>query len=238
MTSLIKDLVFPPRCAICDSVISPSPEHICKKCRREIRYVKQPACMKCGKEIESGEEEYCMDCSSKERSFEKGFPLFNYVPPISDSIVRYKYGKRQEYALFYAGEIVSHFVDDFRLIGIDAVVPVPIHKKKLMKRGYNQAGLIADEIGRLIGIRVIPDLILRSVDTKPQKELSDLQREKNLRSAFVINPDHKENLSGTILLVDDIYTTGSTIEACTRICLEYGAQKVYYTSVAIGAMLV
>ena len=89
-----------------------------------------------------------------------------------------------------------------------------------------------------MGIKVIPDLILRSVDTKPQKELDDLQREKNLRSAFVINPSKKDEVPKVILLVDDIYTTGSTIESCTRICLEHGASKVYYTSVAIGAMLI
>ena len=238
MTSLIKDVLFPPHCAICDRVISPSSEQICKDCRKRISYVAQPACMKCGKRIESEEAEYCLDCTTKERSFEKGFPLFDYKPPVSDSIVRYKYGNRQEYALFYADEIIKRFGNDFRRLKIEALVPVPIHKKKLMKRGYNQAGLIASEIGKRMGIQVIPDLILRSVDTKPQKELNDLQREKNLRSAFVINPSMKDKVPGVILLVDDIYTTGSTIESCTRICLEFGALKVYYTSVAIGAMLI
>ena len=248
---IVKDILFPPRCALCDKVVPSSKGYICEGCRGKISYIKEPACYRCGKEIESDEEEYCRDCLKDQRSYIKGFPVFNYVPPVSDSISMFKYSDRQEYALFYGEEIVKRHGDAFRKLGIDIIVPVPIHKKKYLKRGYNQAQLIAEAVGSRMNIPVIADLLLRNEETKPQKELGPDERAANLQKAFVLNDScssqemilksiHGKDGLLSVLLVDDIYTTGATIEACTRAIrrLDTGEKKiivdVYYTSVAIG----
>ena len=247
----IKDILFPPRCAVCDKVVPVSQGYVCENCRGKLEFLKQPVCYKCGKEIESDEEEYCRDCLKEQRSYIKGFPVFNYVPPVSDSIAMFKYSDRQEYALFYGEEIVKRHGDAFRKLGIDIIVPVPIHKKKYLKRGYNQAQLIAEVVGSRMGITVIDDLLIRSEETRPQKELGPDERAANLQKAFVqsdncsslyqiLESKHRKDGVLSVLLVDDIYTTGATIEACTRALrrLDTGEKKiivdVYYTSVAIG----
>lgn len=226
----ILDALFPPRCAICDKVVPAGSGHICPDCRKGLKLISEPRCLKCGKGTMSAENEYCYDCSRKERSYVRGYPLYNYEPPISDSLMALKYQGRQEYARFYGQELNRVFGKEFKRIGIDAIVPVPIYKKKLASRGYNQAELIADELSMQSGIRIIKDFIIRTEDTTPQKELSDQERERNMRGAFEPGKKHAK----AVLLVDDIYTTGATIENCTKICLEMGVEKVYYTSVAIG----
>ncbi|MCR5542912.1 MAG: ComF family protein [Eubacterium sp.] len=242
ISNRILDIFYPPRCVICETVISAEKGHVCENCRGKLSYVEEPRCYKCGKEIESPDEEYCSDCSEKERSYVCGFPVFNYVSPISDSIMRLKYGGRQESAKFFAEEIFIKYGRQFKELGIDIIVPVPVHRKKYITRGYNQAELIAAELGRLMGLPVDPGLIIRVHDTKPQKKLDNLMRENNLKSAFkpgIINIEKKDirnkNVEDLkILLVDDIYTTGATIEACTRVCRFMGINEVYFTSVAIG----
>ena len=97
----LTDMIFPPRCALCDKVIISSEEHLCDECRKTLVYIKQPTCFKCGKEIDSSDDEYCYDCSRHQRSYVRGYPVFNYVPPISESLQMFKYSDRQEYAAFF-----------------------------------------------------------------------------------------------------------------------------------------
>ena len=233
MFEKIIDIVFPPRCAVCDAVIPPGHKGICQDCRVKISYVTDPRCLKCGKEIEDETEEYCDDCSRVKRSYEAGFPLFNYVPPLSDAITRLKYHGRQEYAAYYGSEIAANFGQIFKRLSVECLVPVPLHSKRLKKRGYNQAALIAKAISKETGIPVNERLLIRSKNTAPQKELNDVDREKNLSMAFAVG---KEEIPNIVMLVDDIYTTGATIEGCTKVLLAAGVKKVYYTSVAIGAV--
>lgn len=234
----ILDIVFPPRCALCDRVMPPGAGFVCEECRAKLSYVKEPRCLKCGKTIASYEDEYCMDCSRRTRSYIKGFPVFNYVPPVSESIMALKYGRRQEYAKFFGNAIAERFGDDFKKLGIEALVSVPIYKKKYATRGYNQAELIAMEVEKYTGIKNYHNLLVREEETPPQKELTDEEREKNMAGAFAIGKAYENGKSGKIpgkiLLVDDIYTSGATIESCTRVLHNTGVKDVYYTSVAVG----
>lgn len=229
----IKDILFPPRCAVCDGVLGPGSKRVCSDCEKKLSYVEEPCCYKCGKEIASEDEELCADCRESTRSFVRGFPVFNYLPPLSDALMGLKYGGRQEYADFYGEEIFRRFGKELKSCKIDAILPVPIHPKKFTTRGYNQAELIADALGKCMGVRVRTDILRRVTNTAPQKGLNNVEREKNLRKAFSTF-DNIKDLPETVLIVDDIYTTGSTIEACTSVCMEKGIKKVYYTSVAIG----
>ena len=225
------DLFFPPRCAICDTVLTTGSGHICDKCRTKLRPIKAPTCFKCGKEVLRDDIEYCSDCRRKPRSYEKGFPVYKYVPPLTDSIMALKYAGKKEYASFFANAIYERYSKDFALLGIDTLVPVPVNKKKLASRGYNQAQLIAGLLGKRMNIPVRSDIIDRVSDTVAQKELTPEEREMNLRGAFTVK---RQVDIGTVLLVDDIYTTGATIEACAQALKKAGVSKVYYTSIAIG----
>lgn len=111
-------------------------------------------------------------------------------------------------------------------------MPVPLHKKRRRKRGYNQAGVLGRRLGRLLGIRVDDKSLLRRVYTDPQKKLGRLERKKNLRNAFALKESFKP--VPVVLLVDDIYTTGNTIDAVSEVLKKKGVEKVYFLTISIG----
>ena len=189
-------------------------------------------CLKCGKAVEDSTIEYCTDCLSVKKSFERCFPALNYEGRVKDSLYEFKYKNQRGYAASYCDFIMRKYGKELKGIPLNGVVPVPVHAHKKRARGYNQAGLIAAELSRLLKVPVYPDYLLRITDTNPQKELDDRQRMKNLKNAFKV--DENVVKLDTVLLVDDIYTSGATMEACTDALIKGGVNKVYCTSVAIG----
>ena len=127
--------------------------------------------MKCGKPLPETETEYCPDCMRREHGFEKGRAAFVYDQLMRASISRFKYHNRREYADFYAEELLRRFGRTLRSWQPDALIPVPIHKSRMRKRGFNQAALVADRIGERLGIPVEKEVLLRVKKTKPQKNL-------------------------------------------------------------------
>ena len=115
--------------------------------------------------------------------------------------------------------------DTVRRNGIDVLVPVPVHRHKLKNRGYNQAQILAEVVGRHLAIPVCTDMLLRLEDTRPQKELDNLQRANNMKNAFGAGNSHRNYRR--IMIIDDIYTTGATMDTCARILMEMGAEAVY-----------
>lgn len=145
---------------------------------------------------------------------------------------RFKYGNRRTYADFFADEAQKQYGDWITGKSVEAVVPVPMYRKKEKQRGYNQADVFAKKLAYALGLAYEPAAVQRIVDTKPQKELGDEERKNNLKNAF-----HVEKFIVKykyILLVDDIYTTGSTAEAVARQLLAAGVEKVFFLSVCIG----
>ena len=227
----ILDFFFPPSCPICGETVGKNVEP-CEKCKIKIAYINYPTCLKCGKEISDEDEEFCKDCRENKRSYQKGFPVIKYIEPMDESMAAFKYRNKRTYAKFYAREIVRKHGREMLDIKPDILVPVPVHKSKLHKRGYNQAEVLARELATYLNVPVEPDLIKRNIKTSPQKELGTKAREENIKKAF--NSTDKIVKYRCALLVDDIYTTGATIEACTKILHEQGIKDVYYTSVCIG----
>ena len=115
---------------------------------------------------------------------------------------------------------------------IDEIVPVPIHPKRFKERGFNQALVMAEELGNIIGIPVVDGKVLRIKNTRPQKVLDDLERIKNIKGAFAVTDDYlpKKN----ILIIDDIYTTGTTIRQIAQILKAKGAERVFFLTISIG----
>lgn len=191
--------------------------------------------MKCGKPVE-GDSEYCPDCCGKETHFQYGRAAFLYDSLMRGSISRFKYHGRQEYAAFYAHAMYRQFSGMIDKAAPDALIPVPIHRKRRRRRGYNQAELVATELSRLCKVPVASDYLLRTKSTLPQKELSGRERYLNLCQAFSVRTATQElyKVPRCVILIDDIYTTGSTIEACAKILSRQGVYKIYFLCISIG----
>ncbi len=227
------NLFFPPRCAVCDTVLPYGEEGACEACRRVLPFVEEPRCFRCGQTVENEEEEYCGDCRRKNHLFLRSFPVLQYIPPVSDAMAAMKYRGRAEYADFYGGLLADRFRNVWREIAPGALVPVPVHAHRLKKRGYNQAERIAAAMAARTGIPVREDLLLRVQDTKAQKKLSREERSLNLRAAFQAGPGVPPDC---VVLVDDIYTTGATVDACTEVLLRAGVKRVYVAVVCCGSV--
>lgn len=228
----LKGIIFPRRCPICDKVLEFNGKLICSKCREKLTYIEEPRCKKCGKQLIKMEDEYCYDCKIRKHLYKEGAVPFMHIGDIKKSIYKIKYCNKREYIDFYAGELIKLYKDIIKEWDCDALVPVPLHKSRRLKRGYNQAKLIAERCSDGLGIPVRDDVIIRCRKTKPQKELNDSERKKNLEKAFKIRRNVVKLTK--VILVDDIYTTGSTIDACTDILLKAGVDEVYYIALSIG----
>ena len=224
------DLIFPKRCAVCDQVLMFGEKQICQLCKTKLKYIGNQVCFRCGKPVKE-EEEYCYDCRRKKHYFDQGRAVFSYEY-IRLSLYRFKYSGRKEYAYFYAKNIHSELKDVYKIWRPQALVPVPLHPKKQRKRGYNQAEEIARELSKMWKIPVMTDFVQRCKNTRPMKEIVGTERQNNLKKAFKLGTnDVKLN---TIIIVDDIYTTGSTIDAMAKICREAGVSRIYFVTVSIG----
>lgn len=204
-------------------------------CYRELPFIHEPRCKKCSKPIDKMEQEYCFDCSRKEFHYRYGYAVWSYDERLKNSILAFKYKNKQEYAEFYVDEIVKRYTGAIRKMKVDALIPVPIYSTKLRIRGYNQAELIARGISEKLYIPLANHVLLRSKNTTPQKGLDEKQREDNLKEAFFVDTKECNRLKlRSVLLVDDIYTTGATIEACTKELQFAGVEEVYFISLCIG----
>lgn len=227
---ILLDLLFPTRCPVCDRVL-PLGEQICPQCAKNLKLIQSPFCRKCGKALPDSRQEYCGDCEQGTHLFREGRALYEY-PCIRKSVYRFKYGGRKEYALFYGDEIARHLGKVILSWKPDALIPVPLHSSRKRKRGYNQAGALAAEVGKRLEIPVLSGLIVRVKNTTPLKLLTPAMRQNNLKRAFKICGNVVK--LNTIIIIDDIYTTGSTVDAMAAVLQEAGIKHVYFIALAIG----
>jgi ComF family protein len=210
---------------------------ICKGCKEQLIYVGEPLCKHCGKPIEDEEKEYCSDCERKKFHYDRGFAVWVYDDAMKNSIAAYKYHSKKEYSMFYVHEMLRLYKVALHKLELDAIIPIPIHRSKYLERGYNQAELLAKGIGRDLRLPVLTKLLVRNRKTIPQKKLSDKERLKNLSEAFAVNEQFLNTEITSIkkvLLVDDIYTTGSTVETCSSLLKSHGIDEVYFIVLCIG----
>lgn len=223
-------LLYPPRCPLCGNVMFPK-ELVCNECCGKIRYVKEPRCFKCGKHLKSEETEFCHDCMQIQHVFDSGISLYEYET-IKDSLYQFKYHNRCEYAEFYAKEIAGNLGIRIMSWKPDAFVPVPLYKNKERLRGYNQAELVALELGNQLNVKVKSNWIVRTRKTAPMKELNPVARQINLKKAFHITRDDVK--LRCVVIVDDIYTTGATMDEMARVLKLHGVEKVHFVTLASG----
>lgn len=235
---LFCSLLFPKRCPVCDEILEPEEvkKGIHSTCESKIYPIQGAVCMHCGRPVGNINPEYCYDCIQKgyhKKSYiTQAKALYLYKGAIKKTMYRFKYSNKREYADFFAKRALEAYEIWMHRIGAEAIVPVPMYKKKQNKRGYNQAECFARALSRYMGVPVVTDLVYRVIDTTPQKELDAKQRKNNLKKAF----HGKKNVVqyNCIIVVDDIYTTGSTAEAVAWELLKQGAQRVYLMTICIG----
>lgn len=227
-------IFFTNTCPVCGQTVAYNQKGACVECKTKIKYVREPQCKKCGRPIMDEYKMICPMCEKGNHSFDKGMCVFEHTGEIKKSIYDFKYQNRREYSEFYAKEAVRIYGREIKKLNIHAIIPVPIHKEREIERGYNQALEFAQVLGRYTGIPVAKRVLIRKKKTSPQKELSETGRYINLKNAFAVE---QSNLKGirNALIVDDIYTTGSTIDACSSILKRAGVEKVYFLCISAGA---
>lgn len=233
---MICDGFYPRRCPVCDEILEPelAGQKIHSACAGKLHLVTGATCMQCGRPLENETGEYCYDCLRlwQNAPIRQGKSLYLYQGPIKETMYRFKYSNKREYADFFAEQAVEKYGDWIRSKNIQAIVPVPMYLPKQRKRGYNQAESFARALGKRLNLPVDITLVKRVKDTTPQKELNDLERKNNLKSAFQKTESIVQY--SYILIVDDIYTTGSTAMAVAEELIKTNTCQIYFLSICIG----
>lgn len=225
----MSDIFYPRRCPVCQKILKDQKRMICPQCETMLHPIGHPRCFKCGKPVEKGE--FCRDCQKRKHMFEQERGIFVYDSSMRRSVTRYKYYGCREYGDFYAKAMYRYAKMELREWKPDLIVPVPVHRSKERMRGFNQAAYLAERISRYTGIPADMGLVQKNIKTKSQKKLNALQRRKNLEKAFCVTGDVRGK---DILVIDDVYTTGSTIDAMASCLKKKGAENVYFLTVCIG----
>ncbi len=216
-------LLFPARCCLCGEVVAWT-EHLCPRCQREAPYILPPVCERCGLH-----EEDCT-CRGHRRHYERCVAPFCREGAVQDAIMRLKKHGWATDTQGIALEMAEVLRREYGGIPFDAVTEVPMHKRDYRSRGHNDAELLARALAQRIEVPY-RSLLRKSMHTRPQKELKAVERTGNLLGAFDVNED-KWVADKTILLVDDVITTGSTLDECAKMLKIYGAAGVYAVTAA------
>ena len=230
-------LIYPANiyCISCGRPIDDRfPYSLCPACAKKISWANENCCVLCGKSIEE-DQELCRDCGTEERGFDKGVTVSNYGLVERELVHEFKYCDKSYFkdslALLMEEKLEAEGLD------FDCVLAVPMHRKKIRQRGYNQAELLAGEIGKIFRADYYKDALIRTQDTKPLSGMDYHMRKTTVENVFQVAEWVKNNIRDRdILLVDDILTTGSTASACSRVLKEAGAEKVYVLSFASGTI--
>ena len=202
----------------------------CNLCYATMEVIEDHACLKCGKRLFS-EEEYCLDCQNHEKTFDRAFAPLCYAGAAASLVMNLKFHGRK----YLADAMAKYMTDKFLSVGLtaDVVVPVPLHPNRLKERGFNQSELLAKEIASSLALPLDKESVVRVKDTLVSSKLSGGRkaREENMKDAFEIVD--KEKVKGkTILLVDDVLTTGTTANELSAVLRKAGAKRIYVLTFA------
>jgi ComF family protein len=230
----IADLVFPPRCIACDDLLERHDSlPFCPSCLTGIRFIGSPLCPRCGDPfpVTEGTDHLCGDCLMEDRPYAVARSVGRYEGTLLTAIHRFKYRGRTG-----IGRILGRIMADFAgglwdMKVFDRIVPVPLHRKRLRERGFNQSVILAREISKRFDLPLDFTSLRREVFTPPQVGLDRKARSANVHGAFSVR--RPERIVGRrILLVDDVYTTGSTLAECARVLIREQAEAVAVLTLA------
>ena len=238
MKKYILESFFPDgiECVLCDALIFETHNFLCKDCQLKFNYIVGKSCNGCGKSLpNSFDGEYCSECMGHEQLYYRGLSCVAYDEFSAEVIWKFKYHHKR-YIGRMIGRSMAELLKATYIEDVNLIVPVPIANEKKKIKGYNHSGIIAREIGEYCGIKVLEDFLIRKKNTRPLKDLTKIERIKELCDVFERNGDYKEltSINRRILLVDDIYTTGTTLKECCRILNKCGFEDVIVMTFATG----
>jgi ComF family protein len=221
------DLLLPPLCLMCDEPVG-SMATLCSECWKKIQFIAPPFCASCGAlfdiPVEAGT--LCGACLMEAPHFTSARAAMLYDDASRKLILGFKHGDRTYAAKALA--VWMHRAGSEFLESADALVPVPLHRWRLFQRRYNQSALLAQQIGLLAEKPVLLDTLRRIRDTPYQGHMKRKERQENVKGAFAVAPQHKDSVKEkTFVLMDDVMTTGSTVNECARVLLAAGAKQVH-----------
>ena len=222
-----RETLFPLSCLACAKGL-PRRQQVsyCAACRQDIRMLQEPFCITCAKPFPqaAGKSHLCSHCLRNDWHFKQARAVVQYRPPVSEAVKMFKYrGTMHGLATFAA--LSRQYLKNQPLAQPDLLIPVPLHTKRLRQRGFNQALILCRKIFPDWKDKIDPHILDRQSWTRPQTGLSGAERRRNVRNAFMVsNPAKIKNK--TVLLVDDVFTTGATVNECARILVKSKAAQV------------
>lgn len=227
------DLLFPPLCHLCRCHLPSAGElHLCPACFERLSLIRSPHCTICGIPFEgAGIDHRCGACCSAPPHFDSARAPYRYDGGIKELLHNFKYTPRPLLRKPLALLITNALTEHVRALAVDVIVPVPLHSKRLRQRGFNQAVLLGERLAAAWQIPMQRELLRRIRWTEPQVNLSAEERRVNVKGAFELH-DRGDVAGRMVLLVDDVFTTGSTANECSRVLKAAGAREVHSVTVA------
>jgi ComF family protein len=226
------DLLFPPQCLHCDTLV-PTHGTLCLPCWQGIAFIADPFCRCCGHPFDftMGEEALCANCMREMPPYVHARAVMRYNDASRSLVLKLKYQDQLYLAQIYGTWLAKAGRE---LIGnCDLIVPVPLYYWRFVSRRYNQSALLGEALARHCALPVIPDALTRLRATQSQSGLTFAQRRDNVKGAFSVNEKHAASLKGkTVLLIDDVMTTGETLSECAHALLAAGAMRVHVLTLA------
>lgn len=214
------DFIYPPYCVLCESYLQPDENIVCRKCWSQQQKLEIPF-VKCAQLKNRPGEKWWLDGS---------LALFKYSSATQQLVHYLKYKRFTKLAKPFGFDMASMLADESWAESVDALIPVPLHPKRLRERGFNQSYLLAKAAADHLQMEACENALIRTRYTQPQAKMQREERLHNVTGAFEINPTLKMKFNN-VILVDDVFTTGSTMNECARVLRLAGAKKV--TSLSI-----
>ena len=227
----ILDFIFPQNCISCEGKIKVEEHFLCALCRGDIGFIQQPHCFHCGVPADLSyafphEEFLCGVCRENSFKFDRARSLGFYDTVLRTTIHHFKYRKQIGVLLDIDLLLEKYFLENPDFCQGFTVSPIPLHFNKMKERGFDQAFLIARQVAKVLKLPLEGGLLRRIKATSPQATMTRTERARNIKGAFEINrPELVEGKN--ILLVDDVFTTGATVNEASKILKKNGAGKVY-----------
>lgn len=240
----ILDLIYPSDiyCICCGKIIDSSRTYrMCNECINGLKWATGRVCDKCGKPLyENNPTTTCFSCREHSHTFDRGYTCAEYGTHERTLVYSLKYYSRTDIAktlgeIMYDRMLIDFDTEELRT-RYDLLCPIPVHRDRRKSRGYNQSALIAEEFARRSGMTYMGEVLTRTHQTSAMKGMTPDERKENIRNAFEINKKHYERIAGAkILVIDDIYTTGATVDEAASVLKQNGAAQVDVLSFAAGA---